>query len=149
MVDYCTQSDVQENMKGFELDASSKVTPAVLANIISQESSVIDQHLLPRYDLPLTDATALLFVKKICIDLAVYRVTKILQPQFSVQTLDGPKMQKISLAGAFKVAMKMLMDIKLGNSTLPGEDPKSLSMVSSTAEECDHKTNFEYEKQQW
>jgi hypothetical protein len=58
-------------------------------------------------------------------------------------------MQEISHSSAYREAMRMLKDILKGKTTLPGEDEKSISFISSTAEECDHKTNIEYEKQQW
>ena len=149
MVDYCSQSEIKDNLKGFELQSDTTITPEILSEIISEESAVIDQHVQSRYTLPITDATSLLFLKKICIDLGVYRVTKILQPRQAVQTPAGPVMQEISNSSAYREAMRMLKDLMKGNTTLPGEEERALTFVSSTAVDCDHKTNFKYEEQQW
>lgn len=149
MIDYCTQQDVEDNLKGVKVDTSTAITESILADMISQESAVIDQHVGRKYELPVTDTTSLLFLKKICIDLVVYRVTKVLQPQ-KVQRLPGQdKIQEISEASAYRAAMVMLKEILNGKTILPGEDERTFNFFSSTAVDDDHQTTFELEEQQW
>lgn len=149
MTDYCSQSDVQANMKGLELNAATKVTPTTLAGLITQESAVIDQHIRRKYELEITDTTSLTFLKKICIDLVVYRVTKILQPKVAVATPEGENMQDISHSSAYREAMRMLKDIQTGKSTLPGEAERDFSFFSSTAVDDDQEMEFDSGCKQW
>ena len=149
MTDYATQSDIEGNLKGTTFSSSSSVTETVLGEMISQESAVIDQHIIPKYDLPITDATALLFLKKLCIDLVVYRVKLVLQPKSSLPQPDGKVDQEIVTSTPYKEAMRMLKAILAGKMTLPGEETKSISFTSSTAVDCDQQTKFIAEEQQW
>lgn len=149
MATYCTEQDAKDNIKGLEVGASNKITDSILLDLIAQESAVIDQHIRRRYVLEVTDATSLLFLKKICIDLIAYRVTKILQIKTAVNMPNGQTVQDITHSSAYREAMRMLKDIQKGKSTLPGEEERSTSFSSSTAVDCSHSTEIEYEEQQW
>lgn len=109
---------------------------------------MMDQYLRPRYTLPVTDATSLLFLKKICIDLVVYRVTKILQPKVAAPIPEDAG-QDISHVTAYREAMKMLKFIMEGKTTLPGEEEKGVNFFSSTAVDDDHCSEFEFCEKQW
>lgn len=132
MTDYCAASDVKNNVKGLTVSGTSAITTDSLADIISQESAVIDQYIRPRYTLPISDATSLLWLKKICIDLCVYRIAKILQPKVSAP-LPQDAGQDISHVTAYREAMNMLKNVMNGKMTLPGETEKSLTFFSSGA----------------
>ena len=149
MTDYATQSDISDNMKGATFTAVTAVTDTTLANMLSQESAVIDQHIIPRYTLPITDASALLFLEKICIDLVVYRVKTVLQPKSALPQPDGKIAQVIVSSSPHKEAMRMLRAILKGEMTLPGESIKAINFISSTAVNNDHTTLFDDEEQQW
>lgn len=149
MTDYCTSSDIVENIKDGVFSSSTAVTSSALSAMIAQESAVIDQHVTPRYTLPLSDASALLFLKKICIDLVVYRVTKVLQPKTATPAPDGSIVQDISHSSAYREAMKMLKSIMDGKMTLPGEAVKSVSFFGSTGVDDDHEGEFESGERQW
>ena len=150
MTDYCAPADIVGNLKGFELSPTSPgVTSSTLDDMISQESSVIDQHVSSRYTLPVTDATALLFLKKLCIDLVVYRVTKVLQPKNALAIPSTSVVQDISDVTAYRIAMKMLGKILDGEMTLPGEEVKDINFFASTAVDCDETSVFDFSEQQW
>lgn len=149
MTDYCASSDVVANMKGVAFSATSTPTATALADMISQESAVIDAH-LTRYTLPIAGAAALLFLEKICIDLVVYRVTKVLAPKAPPQVApDGKTMQDISHASAYREAMRMLKALMKGEMTLPGETLTSTKFFSSTAVDCDEEMTVDYSETQW
>ncbi len=149
MTDYATASDVTENMKGVTFGATTAVTTDALAAMISQESAIIEQYISPKYTLPITDASALLVLQKICIDLVVYRVTKVLQPKTAIPAPDDKVVQDISHSSAYREAMKMLKYIMEGTMTLPGEETKSVNFFKSTAVDDDADTEFEAECRQW
>ena len=148
MTDYCVASDVTDNLKGVTVSGSTVVTTDTLGDIIAQESAVIDQHIRARYTLPISDATSLLWLKKICIDLCIYRVTKILQPKVA-SPIPADATQEISHVTAYREAMKMLKNILTGAMTLPGETEKSVNFFSSTAVNNDDTMEFESGVDQW
>jgi phage gp36-like protein len=148
LTDYCTSDDVKANLKGVEITASSAVTIDGLADIIEQESALIDTFLV-KYELPISGASALLVLKKICIALCVYRVSYILQPKTIRPTADGNVEQDISHYAGYKNAMKMLAMLASGEINLPAEDKKSISYFSSTAVNNDEVCEFIHNEKQW
>jgi len=149
MATYCTSADIVENMKGVSFSANSAVTSTALTNMIDQESATIEAHIQAKYALPITDATALLFLKKICIDLVVYRVTKVLQPKEVISAPDGKVEQEISAPSAYRNALGMLRALMNGKAQLPLESKKSINFISSTAVDNDTSTVFKHDEQQW
>lgn len=149
MTDYATKADIELNLKGVTFSASTSVTSDGLVAMISQESSVIDQHISSRYALPITEASALLFLKKICIDLVVYRVTKVLQPKNATPIPQDKAIQDISHSSVYREAMRMLRSVSDGSIALPVEEQSTRTIVSSTAVDDDQETTFELEEQQW
>ena len=147
MVDYCTSADVIANLKGFVVTSSSSVTTATLAEMVSEESAVIDQHIRPHYTLPVSDSVALLLLKKIAIDLVVYRASKVLQPESPVPIpdQDGKGVaQGISHVSAYREAMTMLKDLKNGKTTLPGESVTATNFIKSSAVDDDDPAAFDF-----
>lgn len=148
MTDYCDASDITANLKNVTFGASTTVTSPALADMISQESAVIDQYISPRYTLPVSDATALLFLQKICIDLVIYRVARILQPKVQAP-IPAEGGQDISHVTAYREAMTMLKNIMNGKTSLPGESVKDINFFKSTAVDDDDNMTFEFETEQW
>lgn len=149
MADYCSASDIQGNMKGVVFSSESAVTSTTLASMITEESAFIDMHLSPRYALPIENATALAFLKKICIALVVYRVTKVLNPKEVVPLPNNEGFQQISHASEYKEAVRLLKLINDGKMFLPFEDLASIPAFSSTAVNEDIQTELTTSEKQW
>lgn len=147
--DYCVTSDIEANLKGTSFSASTTPSDTELDRFIDEESRVIDAHLRGRYDLPITDATALEFLRKISVDLVVYRVSKLLMPREQKTLPDGRTIQDVSHSSAYREAMRMLKSLMDGKLSLPGVSVKGLSFIQSYQEESDTDKNFDVEKQQW
>ena len=148
MTDYCTSDDVKANLKGVEITISSAVTISGLADIIEQESAIIDTF-LTKYTLPITGAAALSVLKKIAIALCVYRVSYILQPKTIRPIAGGNVEQDISHYSGYKNAMKMLSMLASGEISLPSMDKKAMSYFSSTAVNNGEKCEFTHNEKQW
>lgn len=147
---YATEAQIEANLKGADFSAANAtVDSAALTEILAEESQVIDQHIQPNYTLDITDVDALIFLRKICIDLVVYRVAKILMPKEQKFTPDGKVIQDISYSGAWNKAMKMLKDLASRKIALPNISVKSRVFVSSTLDTCDIKSTFEKDTRQW
>ena len=147
---YATEAQIEANLKGVDFsEANAVVNTAALVDILAEESQVIDQHIQPNYDLDITDADALIFLRKICIDLVVYRVAKILMPKEQKFTPDGRVIQDISYSGAWRKAMDMLKKLASREIALPNVAVKSKVFVSSTLDTCNIKPTFEKDTRQW
>jgi len=146
---YATEAQIEANLKGFDASTGDTVDSAALTDLIAEESQVIDQHIQGRYDLPVTDVDALVFLRKICIDLVVYRVSKILMPREQKELPNGTVIQDISHISAWRVAMKMLRDLKDGETTLPSTTEQAKNFFSSFQDDENTDKNFELDKKQW
>ncbi len=147
---YATEAQIEANLKGADFSAANAtVDSAALTEILAEESQVIDQHIEPNYTLEITDPDALIFLRKICIDLVVYRVAKILMPKEQKFLPDGRVIQDISYSGAWHKAMKMLKELLNRDTALPNTSVKSKVFVSSTLDTCNIKPTFEKDKRQW
>ena len=146
---YATEAQIIANLKGLVVGASNTITTAILSDILAEESQVIDQHIQPNYTLDITDADALIFLRKICIDLVVYRVAKILMPKEQKFTPDGRPIQDISYSGAWNKAMTMLKNLLSREIALPNISVKSRVFVSSTLDSDNVTQTFEKDVRQW
>ena len=146
---YATEAQIIANLKGLVVGASNTITTAILSDILAEESQVIDQHIQPNYTLDITDADALIFLRKICIDLVVYRVAKILMPKEQKFTPDGRPIQDISYSGAWNKAMTMLKNLLIREIALPNISVKSRVFVSSTLDSDNVTQTFEKDVRQW
>lgn len=147
--DYCTESDILENMRGVDFNSQSAVTDTALGNMITQESQFMDGFIQGRYNLPLTDSDALTFLKKICIDLVVYRVTKVLQPKDQLPLPSDKARQDISTGSAYRVVIQMLKSVKDGSCPLPNTPVKSIKLFSSEAVDQGWEGVIKKDEQQW
>lgn len=118
---YATQADIQGDLKGVNFDESRSIDAAQVAAMIEQESAVIDQYISVKYALPITDAGALLVLKKICVDLVVHRVSKVLEIDGNTDAPD-PNMYQSSRGAAFKNSLNMLKMFKTGQMPLTGAE---------------------------
>lgn len=132
MTDYCTAADVTASLRNVTFSGSTTVTSDTLADLIARQSAVIEQHISQRYTLPITNATALRFLEKVCIDLVIYDISKILQPKTPAPIPENAT-QEISHVTAYREAMRMLRGINEGSMRLPGETETSRNFFSSTA----------------
>jgi phage gp36-like protein len=150
MANYCTQADIEINMRGVSFQASgTAISIAGLSNIIAEESALIDAHLQVRYELPIANATALLFLKRIAIALVVYRATNIIQPKQIKPIPNDNAEQEISHYSAYKDAMRFLREIQAGKMSLPLEDQASVPNFVSTAVTDADEATFVYHETQW
>lgn len=149
MTNYAVKADIDAELKGITFGATTAVTATALDNLITQESAVIDMHVMVRYNLPVVEASALLVLKKICIDLVSYRIRKILQPKEVLPQPDDKATQEIVSSSTFREAMRMLKDLSTGKMSLPGEAQKSTNFINSTAVNEDIPTEFEFGVKQW
>ncbi len=149
MVAYCTEAQVQANMKGVTFGAATAVTSSALEDIIDEESAYIDAKIARRYALPIADATALIYLRRLCLALVIYRVTLILQPKSIRPTPDGNVEQDISTEGQYKKAVRELEALADGSADLPNEDKKSIDYISSTALNNDEECEFVHDEKQW
>ena len=147
-IPYCEESDIIENLRGVSFGATTPVTSTALGNIIDQESQVIDQHIQSRFAVPPVDADALVFLKKICIALVIFRVTAILRPK-NIEPIPNKSTQDISSGSTWKAAMKMLKDLQSGETVLPNTDVTAKVFVSSTLETDNVKATFKKDERQW
>jgi len=147
-IPYCLEADILENLRGLTIGAATPVTTIALGNMIDQESQVIDQHIQSRFTVPPVDADALVFLKKICIDLVIYRVTKVLRPM-NIEPIPNKATQDISHASAWKISMQMLKDLQSGETVLPNTDVTAKVFVSSTLETDGVEATFKKDVRQW
>lgn len=147
-IPYCVEADIIENLRGVSFGAATPVTSTALGNIIDQESQVIDQHIQSRFTVPPVDADALVFLKKICIALVIYRVTTILRPR-NIEPIPNKATQDISHASSWKAAMNMLKDLQSGETVLPNTDVTAKVFVSSTLETDGVEGTFKKDVKQW
>lgn len=148
---YATEAQIEANMKGVDFsEANAAVSTADLTTMLAEESQVIDQHVQPNYTLPITDADALIFLRKICIDLVIYRVAKVLMPRESKELPNGKIIQDISHSSAYREAMKMLVRLAERKIALPNLAVKSRVFVSSTLESSTEIVQtFDKDVEQW
>ena len=147
-IPYCDESDIVENLRKVSFSASTPVTSVALGNIIDQESQVIDQHIQSRFTVPPVDADALVFLKKICIALVIYRVTNILRPK-NIEPIPNKATQDISHASSWKAATDMLKDLQSGETVLPNTDVTTKVFVSSTLDSDGVEGIFKKDVRQW
>lgn len=147
-IPYCVEADIVENLRKVSFSATTAVTSTALDNIIDQESQVIDQHIQSRFTVPPVDDDALIFLKKICIALVIYRVTNILRPR-NIEPIPNKATQDISHASSWKAAMNMLEDLQSGETVLPNTDVTAKVFVSSTLETDGVEGTFKKDIKQW
>lgn len=151
---YCTAANVTSELKNVTFNASSSVTSAAVLEFIDQADAIIDMHIAQRYSAPVTSgAKSLNILKKISIDLVVYRIAKILNLSKSVPIPDQKVIQEITEGSAYRESMKLLVAIRDNLMNLP--DATLLDSTSGLASFHTETGNseivpvFDREEQQW
>lgn len=150
---YATSSDIENELKGISFTATSSVTTGAVSDFLDQADAVIDMHIAKRYATPVTASESLLVLKKIAIDLVVYRVAKILDLKKSVPIPDSKVIQDITNGDAYKESMKLLAAIRDNKMDLPGQDELNsnvgLRSLHTEAGNSDIVPFFEKGVEQW
>lgn len=115
---YATQEDIESELQGIEFHNNSHLTPSALDDILAQESQVIDQYLSTQYETPVTNANALLVLKKICIDFTCFRVRKIFRNNEPLPENNEPR--DVSESASYRESMRLLKKFSDGELSLSG-----------------------------
>lgn len=118
---YATEADIEAELKGFLFTASSSVTATAIADFLDQADAQINMFIGKRYATPATAAESLLVLKKVAVDIVVYRVTKILDLTKSIPIPDKAIPQNITEGTAYRQSIDLLAAIRDNKMDLPGE----------------------------
>lgn len=118
---YATTADIENELKNISFSISSDVKISAISGFLNQADAVIDMYIGKRYTTPATASGALLVLKKIAIDIVVYRVAKILDLKKSIPIPDSKIIQDITNGDAYKESMRMLTAIRDDKMDLPSE----------------------------
>lgn len=150
---YATSADIIAEIKGFDPDEESSVTSDAVDDFLTQADAVINMYIGKRYTTPVTATAALEVVKKIEIDIVVYRIAKILNLKKSVPIPDSNIIQEVTEGSAYRDSMKMLAAIRDNKMDLPGETETSaaggLASFHTEAGNLDIEPCFKKGEQQW
>jgi len=129
---YALESDIIEEMKGIAFGSAGQVTSDAIAGFLDQADAQINMYLGKRYDTPITGASSLLIVKKIAVDLVVYRASKILNLKKSVPIPHSNIPQEMTAGSAYRESIKTLTMLRDNKLDLPDEtEIDSVSGLSS------------------
>lgn len=119
---YAVESDIEAELKNIDFSAaSSQVTSINVSSFITQADALIDMYIGKRYDTPVTNSKALSVIKKIAIDIVVYRIVKILDLSKSIPIPDQQIIQDITEGSAYRESINLLKAIRDDKMDLPGE----------------------------
>jgi len=116
---YATEQNIKDEIRGLDLDGESAVTAQAVVDFIDEADALINMYIGKRYTTPITDTTSALVLKTICIDIVVYRVTKIITLSRSIPIPDSKVVQEITEGTAYKRSMRFLADIRDDKMNLP------------------------------
>lgn len=146
---YCTPSDISSEFKNISFAAGSDITEAEVTQFIVETDALINAHLAPRYETPITGAEALSIVKKISIDYVAFRVAKVLNLKKSVPLPGKDIVQELNEGVAYQESKAILESLKTGTMELPDAVKKSLSGLSSYQSTNSIEPVFERGVDQW
>lgn len=114
---YATEAEISSEFKNVEFSATTSVKTAEVTRFLAEASALIDAKVGMRYVTPVTNASDLLILKTICIDIVTARIKRILDVKTGkTETEQGVKG---SVEGA---ALKMLSEISNGNLPLQNSE---------------------------
>ena len=149
---YATVSEVESEFKKMDFaDANAGVDTAEVTRFLDEEQARINSCIGTRYVVPVTGgAEALLLLKKILIDLVVFRIVKILNIRKAVPVPDSNIIQEITEGTAYREALKILDHLAKGTKVLIDAELLSSSsgLKSYTASNVVCPV-FEKDKKQW
>lgn len=146
---YASQSDIENEMNGGAFDAGSGVTSGGLAEMLDQESAVIDQYLSTQYVTPVTDSTAIKVLKKICTDFVVFRVAKALRQ--SEGLTDNSEPRDVSESAAYRESLRLLKMFSSGQLALSGaaKQESKKKIMGFTPDKSTTENVFKKDEKQW
>jgi phage gp36-like protein len=118
---YAVESDIASELKNIPFNASTSVTSNAVCDFLDQADAQINMYIGKRYVTPVTTASSLLVLKKIAVDIVVYRITKILDLTKSIPIPDKAIPQSITEGTAYKQSIDLLIAIRDGKMDLPDE----------------------------
>ncbi len=118
---YALEADIIKEMKGIGFTSSTQVTSAAISDFLDQADALINMYIGKRYVTPATGSESLLVLKKIAVDIVVYRATKILDLKKSIPIPDSNVIQDITEGSAYRHSIKLLTDIRDNKMDLPDE----------------------------
>lgn len=150
---YATQANITSELKGVIFSTTSQITSAAILEFLDQADAVIDMYVGKRYDTPVTGTKSLNLLKKIAIDIVVYRVTKILDLSKSIPIPEAGVIQDITEGSAYRESMRMLKDIRDNVMSLPDatliNTTSGFGSFHTEALNSDIVPVFDKELQQW
>lgn len=145
---YCTATEVASEFKGMTFSATTSVTDTEVAAFIAREDAFIDSRVALKYTVPVTGASSLLIMKKVCLNLVVGKIKNIM----SVKTGDPKADQGGPGDGLIEAAMGLLKmivdeDILLKDAVAAGVSSPVKSYLSNGGGAYTPK--FDIESTQW
>ena len=120
---YSTNSDIRGDLKGSpSFTTETDVKDASLNDFRDQAYSEINSYLAYKYTLPISDTEDLKFLKKIEIDLVVYRFWKVKNITNQKDIISGAGYQESREYICYKESKRMLEDLKDGSHKLQNTD---------------------------
>lgn len=146
---YATVDEIVDEFKSLVIDeAKSVMTTSKIQSFIDQAGAEIDSFIFERYVLPVTGTKSALFLKKICIDLVSFRVTKIISIKNAIP--DSKGVYQEILEGAFyREAMAKLKKIHNGDLKLVDAPEAGGSPVRSYSQKATLTPIFKKNERQW
>lgn len=148
---YADKADIEGELKGVSFETDTTVTSTNINSMLAQESAVIDQYLSAQYVTPVTDASALLVLKKICIDFTVYRIVKILKTKSKAPLPDTNMYQEVNEGSAYRESKKLLTMYQSGQMSLNGASRigSKANIISISPKKNTSERVFKKDEQQW
>lgn len=146
---YATTTEITDEFKKLEIDAvDSIVDAAKVTRFINEASAEIDTYIANKYLLPITGSSALLFLKKICIDLVSFRIVKIISIKKAVPASKNAY-QEILEGKFYDEAMEKLKMLAKGHITLVDAETQGKSSIRSYTKENNVTPVFKKDERQW
>lgn len=146
---YATTSEITDEFKKLEIDAvDSIVDSAKVTRFIDEATAEIDTFISNKYLLPISGASSLLFLKKICIDLVSFRIVKIISIKKAVPASKNAY-QEILEGKFYDEAMDKLKMLAQGHITLPDAETQSKSSIRSYTKDNNVTPVFKKDERQW
>lgn len=118
---YATEADITAELKNMTFGSTKSITSDAVSDFLAQADAQINMFIGKRYETPVTGAESLLVLRKVAVDIVVYRVTKILDLTKSIPIPDKAIPQNITEGTAYRQSIDLLKAIRDDKMDLPGE----------------------------
>jgi phage gp36-like protein len=120
---YAVLADIEAELKKVVFTANSPINIDAINDFLDQADALINMYIGNRYATPVTAPQSILVLKKIEIDIVVYRYAKITNLKRSVNIPDERPIQDITEGSSYKESMKLLAGIRDNIFDLPDSTP--------------------------